>query len=141
MNWKRIINPDITELATLKGNLETLLTQNWKLSDMEAMDIVLSIDEAITNVIMHGYDEQSARKKDRLHLSITQVPKKIIVNLTDHGKKFDINSVPPPDLKKNLSGQKVGGFGVYMMKTLMDEISLNRENDRNMLCMKKKIHN
>ena len=61
------------------------------------------------------------------------------IRLSDKGKKYDMRTAPTPDLGKNLSGEKKGGFGVFLMKTLMDKILYKYHGDRNITLMCKKL--
>ncbi len=143
MNWQLTLHANTSELPELKNRLERLLVQEWHISGTDACDIVLSVDEALTNVIMHGYDEADARNNDLIYLDLELASQnstqKVIVRVSDHGKQFDIHSVPRPNLQENLSGRRIGGFGVFMMKTLMDTVNVYRNNDKNLLCMEKVI--
>jgi len=47
---------------------------------------------------------------------------KIVIKLTDYGISFEPDKVPDPDIQKYYLQHKVGGLGMYLMKTLMDEV-------------------
>jgi anti-sigma regulatory factor (Ser/Thr protein kinase) len=42
--------------------------------------------------------------------------------LRDHGISFDPTHAPNPDLTLDLEDRPIGGLGVFLIKTLMDEI-------------------
>ncbi|MGB5288673.1 MAG: ATP-binding protein, partial [Ignavibacteriaceae bacterium] len=42
--------------------------------------------------------------------------------IIDYGKSFEPESVPLPDLQKYYREHKVGGLGIYLMKSLMDDV-------------------
>ena len=44
------------------------------------------------------------------------------IEITDFGKSFDPELVPNPDLQKYIDQGRVGGLGMFLMKTLMDEV-------------------
>ncbi|MBN1996981.1 ATP-binding protein [candidate division KSB1 bacterium] len=82
--------------------------------------IELACDEACANVIKHAY---SAFIKDKsLDVAIKINYQKFTIVVTDHGKGFDPASIKIPDMKEYLAELKVGGLGIYLMKTLMDEV-------------------
>jgi len=84
-----------------------------------AGDIVLAVDEACTNIIKHAY--QYSPDGD-IKIKLTYSDKKIVVEITDHGASFHPDAVPKPDLKKYFEEKRVGGLGMYLMKSLMDDI-------------------
>lgn len=82
-------------------------------------DIVLAVDEACTNIIKHAYKFFT---DGDIAIKIKYSAKKITVEITDHGAPFAPDSVPTPDLKKYFEEKRVGGLGMYLMKSLMDNI-------------------
>jgi serine/threonine-protein kinase RsbW len=89
--------------------------------DEDVGKIELACDEACTNVIKHAYSLD--RKNDQsLDIAIKLDYQKLTLVVTDHGKGFNPNSIKMPDMKEYLAELKVGGLGIYLMKTLMDEV-------------------
>ena len=84
-----------------------------------AGDIVLAVDEACTNIIKHAYKYSP---EGNIKIKLTYSDKKIVVEITDHGASFHPDAVPKPDLKKYFEEKRVGGLGMYLMKSLMDDI-------------------
>jgi serine/threonine-protein kinase RsbW len=39
--------------------------------------------------------------------------------------------VPAPDLTADLSDRKIGGLGIYLMRTLMDEVRYESNSNKN----------
>jgi anti-sigma regulatory factor (Ser/Thr protein kinase) len=77
-----------------------------------------AVDEASTNVAKYAY----GGKGGFFQISCALHDINIVVTIRDHGKKFDPNSVPLPEVVSQLEDRKVGGLGIYMMKKLMDRI-------------------
>lgn len=82
--------------------------------------IELACDEACTNVIKHAYKSKNSKKS--LDVLIKVDFNKLTLVVTDHGKGFDPNSIKMPDMKQYLAELKVGGLGIYLIRTLMDEV-------------------
>jgi len=70
-------------------------------------NIILAVDEACTNIIKHAYK-----------LS----PQGEIIIKIDYGKSCEPESIPQPDLRKYYREHRVGGLGMYLMKSLMDDV-------------------
>ena len=84
-----------------------------------AGDIVLAVDEACTNIIKHAY---KFIPDGDITIKLKYSDKKITVEITDHGAPFSPDNVPTPDLKKYFEEKRVGGLGMYLMKSLMDDV-------------------
>jgi len=92
--------------------------------------IELAVTEVVTNVIRHAYEGASDRT-----IYIAGQVRNGVLSLTfyDRGKRFDPASVPPPCF----DGSKSGGFGVYIISQIADEIDYSRdETGRNRTCLK-----
>lgn len=93
--------------------------QDAGLSVEQVYAVKLAVDEACTNIIEHAYgveiggDIECTCMADRTCIKII---------LRDHGKQFDPTLAPDPDLTLELENRPIGGLGVFLMKTLMDEI-------------------
>jgi serine/threonine-protein kinase RsbW len=99
----------------------------------EAVDAMIqAVDEAATNVILHGY---------RGSPGIIEVELKVdgnalVVRLRDDAPAFDPTSVPAPNLDIPLPLRPPGGLGVYLMRQFVDRVSYRRtETGRNELTL------
>ncbi len=85
----------------------------------EANKIELAVDEACTNVIEHAYQNDDSRNID---IAIKLECQKFTIVVTDRGRSFSFNQVDMPNMDSYLAELRVGGLGIYLMKTLMDEV-------------------
>ncbi len=83
--------------------------------DKEIANLALAATEACTNVIKHAYGCQPD-KSIELQLVIDEV--KLVLTIRDVGVKFDLEAYQPPDLDH----PHVGGYGVHIIRSLMDEV-------------------
>jgi len=82
-------------------------------------NIILAVDEACTNIIKHAY--KYSPDGDIL-IKVKPSSTKFVVSIIDNGISFEPDTVPEPDLQKYYRQRRVGGLGIYLMKTLMDEV-------------------
>ena len=82
-------------------------------------NIMLAVDEACTNIIKHAY---KFFPEGEIKIQLKYSKKKLSILITDYGSSFHPEAVPDPDLKKYYEQHRVGGLGMYLMKTLMDEV-------------------
>lgn len=57
----------------------------------------------------------------------------------DFGKEFNMLEYGEPEWKESIDEQRVGGFGISLVRKKMDEVTYKRENNANILIMKKKL--
>jgi serine/threonine-protein kinase RsbW len=83
-------------------------------------NIILAVDEACTNIIKHAY---KLSPEGEIIIKIDYDEEKFTVMIIDYGKSFDPEKVPLPDLQKYYREHRVGGLGMYLMKSLMDDVT------------------
>lgn len=81
-------------------------------------EVVSGFGEAFTNIVLHGDNPDGAE----IEIEIDTHPDRLTIRMIDHGKPFDLSSVPPPDLEK----LPESGLGLYIMKSWMDEVSYRK---------------
>jgi serine/threonine-protein kinase RsbW len=82
-------------------------------------NIILAVDEACTNIIKHAYKYLPDGK---IILTLKTDKNTFTIDIIDYGKSFEPGLVPNPDLQKYFDEKRVGGLGMYLMKTLMDDV-------------------
>lgn len=82
-------------------------------------NIILAVDEACTNIIKHAY---KLSPQGEIIIRIDYDTNKFTITIIDYGKSFEPERVPRPDLQKYYREHRVGGLGMYLMKSLMDSV-------------------
>ena len=123
----------VRDLNDMREFLETaVLTLGG--SDDDAGDLVLAVNEAVTNVLLHGYDSRPGP----VTICVESVNDDLRVILTDSAPPFDPTRVPPPDIFLPLEDRPLGGLGVHMMRQLTDELLYRPLADGNELVFVKR---
>jgi serine/threonine-protein kinase RsbW len=78
----------------------------------------LAVDEAATNIMLHGYQGQGGR----FELEVERVENDLVIRLRDEAAPFDPTTLPSPDLTLPLSQRPIGGLGVHLIRQTMDEV-------------------
>lgn len=110
---------------------------NSGFSDAEADKIALAVDEACTNLIRYSFNFDN---KQNIKISVSNDNKYFIVNICDTGKPFNLLDVPKPNMNEYFQNYKKGGLGIFIIRSVMDEIEYipsNHNNPHNTLKLKK----
>ena len=105
-------------LTAVRDMLEDICQQQ-QVPESTCFNLVLCADEVCTNVIMHGYADQSPGPMIITAQADTDT---ITITVSDEGRPFVPEEVPTPDLNADWQTRKIGGLGLFLVKTLMDEI-------------------
>lgn len=84
--------------------------------------IELAVDEACANVVKHAFQGGGNKPID---IEIIVDSKKFTIVVSDRGKGFDVDKLKRPDMKEYLSKKRVGGLGIHIIYTLMDEVKFD----------------
>lgn len=85
-------------------------------------EIELALTEALANVIEHGYGGDASQQ---ILLAVDLDPERLHVRVRDWGRSFDAGTYRPRDLDD--PGE--GGYGVYLMDQLMDDVTREAQPD------------
>ncbi len=85
----------------------------------ERNKVVLAVDEAVANVIEHGYN---ADANGAIEVSLDVQTGLLRVVVRDWGQAFDPSQVADPDLEEHVRMGKKGGLGIYLIRQIMDEV-------------------
>ncbi len=97
--------------------------------------INLVIEELVLNIMDYGYDDD----EHEIEINFNSDTDSVTIDITDEGRAFDpLNDAPEPDIDSPLEERHVGGLGVYLARTMMDELTYRRENSRNHLTLVKR---
>ena len=97
-----------------------------------AFDLNLVLTEAMANAIQHANEGDPAKE---VHIEISTVSQRLIIRVFDFGPGFDVEQYIKPrhPLEEN-------GRGIYLIHTIMDEISYNSTEDGHVLEMVKNLN-
>jgi serine/threonine-protein kinase RsbW len=88
-------------------------------ADGSETDIEMALHEALANAVVHGNGENSGK---RVYIDCRcYMDGEVSITVRDEGRGFDCSSIPNPTFRENLLFTH--GRGIYLIKTLMDEVS------------------
>lgn len=102
----------------------------------EVADIKTAVSEAITNAIIHGYEN----KVEKIRIDCKVIEKTFFVTVADHGKGIeDIEKAMEPMYTTRPELDR-SGMGFAFMEAFMDEVKVESEPGKGTIVrMKKKI--
>ncbi|MCF8224955.1 MAG: ATP-binding protein [Bacteroidales bacterium] len=92
------------------------------LTDEVYGNILVATMEAANNAIIHG---NKANPNKKVHVKVEKNVNDLVILIADQGEGFDYINVPDPTAPENL--EKINGRGVFLMKSLSDELNFQEE--------------
>ncbi len=106
------------------------------LPEAHAPTFELALEEVFMNVVMHGSLPGSV---PQVELSVGLTDGAVTMTIEDDGAAFDPLSLPAPDVTSGVAERRIGGYGVFLVRQMMDTVSYRRVGTRNQLQMSKRI--
>ncbi len=102
--------------------------------ESDVMQISLSVREAAINAVMHGNERDPSKK---VGLGFERTASEMIITIRDEGSGLDVASLPDPLAPENL--MKTSGRGIFLIRTMMDEVQFRILNPGSEIKMKKRV--
>jgi anti-sigma regulatory factor (Ser/Thr protein kinase) len=96
----------------------------------------LALEEHVTNVVAYAYDD-GASHEIRIRLALEN--QCLQIEIEDDGRPYDPLSRPPVDTSVPLEEKPIGGLGIHLIRSFMDEVEYRREAGKNILRMRKRV--
>ena len=110
----QVLSPSIDQIMDFLAKLRNV--------DGSEVDIEVALREALANAIVHGNGEDS-----RKHIWVTcrcTTDGEVTITVQDEGQGFESDGVPDPTIPENRL--RMSGRGIFLMKTLMDEVQFEQ---------------
>jgi anti-sigma regulatory factor (Ser/Thr protein kinase) len=127
------IRSDTAELATVREAVREFVQSS--LDELELSRTVLAVDEALANIIEHGYAEQEGK----IGIECRETKTSFSFILTDSAPAFDPHSLPAPDMEAYFTENRSGGLGTDVFRRLA-RTTYRRCGDRNILTLTIRKH-
>lgn len=124
-----------SELQRLASELERF-AKTHRITESDAHALSLALDEVITNTISYGYDDQDTHQ---ILVRVTSANGRLSAEVEDDGRPFNPLTAPQPDVTSPLEDRPVGGLGIHLVRSLMEQVEYRRESGKNHLIMSKRL--
>lgn len=102
-------------------------------SETDFHKIEIAVEEALVNVIHHGYKD---RDNGQITINCISSPHQLRIIIEDNGIAHNpLTSKRTPDFKESLENRELGGYGVHFITEIMDEVQYERKGEKNCLTL------
>lgn len=133
----RIDLPATTKyLSVLSASIAEVLARVEGLAQRESItyNVQLAAHEACANIVDHAYAGQPGQRM-AIVITLAQQPQRLIIDLYDSGQPFELDQAPLP----NLDVPQVRGYGLFIMRSLMDQVTYQPMPGNNHWCLVKHL--
>ncbi|MDR3155614.1 MAG: ATP-binding protein [Holosporaceae bacterium] len=127
------IKNKIDEIGYLCDEVKTFCNANH-ISNEKYHDIVLILDEMVTNIIMYAYPDGGE------YIFSVEIEKTndnfVNITIVDNGIAFDPLAKDDPNTSSGIEEREIGGLGIFLVKQLSECIEYSRIDEHNKLNIK-----
>ncbi|MDG2396704.1 MAG: ATP-binding protein [Flavobacteriaceae bacterium] len=132
-------NPTVELKLPILKNMELIATQtaevvskHMNLSEEKSGEISMAIIEACINAFEHS------ESKEEIFIHFIISDESLTVKVIDHGVGFDASEIEIPDIENKLkSSERKRGWGIMLIKELMDHVDFVSDSSGTTLTMVK----
>jgi len=130
----RLVN-ELKEIDRCLAALEEICTRFRLPAEIQnAFSIVL--DDLLNNVISYAYREEGEHIID---VVLSTDGQRFIVSVADEGVEFDPFMSQAPDTEATIEERQIGGLGIHLIRSLMDDQFYRRDGNKNVTTLMKRI--
>lgn len=91
-------------------------------------DLKVAVSEAVSNVVEHAYEEE---EEGEVTVGFGIYKERLEIMIADHGDSFNLQTVKenigPYQHIESVDKLREGGFGLFLIETLMDKVEINNK--------------
>ena len=129
------LHNDIRQISLLPGFLEDV-TRDMDIDPSVTSQLNLALEEAVANVISYAYPEGTDGTVD---IDAKREGNKLSLVISDNGTAFDPTAREAVDISAGVDKRPIGGLGIHLIREIMDTVSYERRDGKNVLTITKNI--
>lgn len=136
MKTRRLVLPNDIETIPQLNEFIDSVAEEVSLEMSLTMSLNLALEEAVVNVMEYAYPEG---QKGNVEIEVTADQEWMTFVITDTGIAFDPTMKEDADTTLSAEERPIGGLGIFLVRQLMDVIEYKRQDNKNVLTLRKKL--
>jgi serine/threonine-protein kinase RsbW len=125
--------PILKNMELVATQTSEVVSKHMNLSDDQAGEISMALIEACINAFEHS------ESKSEIYIHFMISDDQLTIKVIDKGKGFDSSKIKIPEIEKKInSNERKRGWGIMLIKELMDSVDFESDHTGTTLTMVKK---
>jgi len=129
------IKNQLVQLGVVEDAFFEFAMQN-EIPDSDRQKVSIVLDELLNNVINYAYQDEEEHK---ILVEIEFSGKRLVITIADDGIPFNPFQRGDPDTLSEIDDREIGGLGIHLVRSVMDEFDYQRHIDKNVVKLVKLI--
>jgi anti-sigma regulatory factor (Ser/Thr protein kinase) len=126
---------NFSEIKKLNDFLGEFIQQNLQNKSIYQA-IQLSLEEIFNNILLYAYPDNQPHE---ISIQFIIDNSAIQIAIEDDGIPFNPLNMKKPEISTPLRERQVGGLGIHLIRSLMDQVAYQRSKNKNRLYIKKNL--
>lgn len=126
---------DILEIGRMADELRAWGTSAG-IPDNTLNELAIAMDDFVANIINHAFADKGLH---HIEVNICKEPSAIKCSISDDGTPFNPLNVKNPDIERPVEQRKIGGLGIVLARSMVDETIYERKDGMNILSLRKDL--
>lgn len=132
-------NSEITLDATIESIADAVdflnaKTKNLPFSNKDKYQIEIAVDEIMSNIANYAYKDEVGKVQIKVETDSSSTT----ITFSDSGIPYNPLEKDDPDITLSAEEREIGGYGIFLVKKIMDEVLYEYKDNKNILTIKKK---
>ena len=136
MQSRLIVQVDSNAMRQIDGFVAGFATEQG-IAAQEVHRILILLEELLTNLMKYGYSDRS--EPGRAEIALELIGSRLEIEFIDDGCEFNPFDQPELCFDEPLESRPVGGLGLHILRSMCDETSYERLDERNVIRLARKM--
>ena len=132
-NEVTLIIPMFSDMELAAAKTASVLAELMSFEEDSIDEIKLALIETCLNAFEHSRSQDK-----KVYIEFIMKEEELELRITDHGVGFKLNKVKTPNIKNALNGGRKRGWGLEIIKHLMDKVEIESSDKGTTITMVKK---
>jgi sigma-B regulation protein RsbU (phosphoserine phosphatase) len=134
-NLRLIIKNRLEELSVVEEQFHEFAQQN-DIPDGARQKMSIVLDDLLNNVVNYAYQDEDEHEIE-VHIELSG--KRLVATIQDDGVPFNPFGLETPDVSGSVGEREIGGLGIHLVRSMMDEYLYQRQINKNVVTLVKMI--
>ncbi len=129
------MNNNIDEIESVAAEFEAFAELHG-LEEAVRRSVLLALDELLNNIVSYAYESDGDHQ---IEVDVELAPHRLVMTFSDDGVPFNPFGMERPDIHASIEERRIGGLGIHLVRTIMDEFDYSRRAGRNVVTVMKDL--
>jgi anti-sigma regulatory factor (Ser/Thr protein kinase) len=130
------LHNDISEVPLLNNFIKAVASR-LGFEPSTALELQLAVEEAVVNVMDYAYPPDTV---GMVTVATTSDGQSLEIVISDSGTPFDPTQQEKADISLSVEERQIGGLGIFLVNEIMDTVSYERKDGKNVLTLTKQLN-